>query len=76
MTKIEHLSQTAAALSEDQLDGLIEYAKYLVSEPFYASAPPEALASIERGLAQHAAGQHIPADQVLARLQRKIDAAS
>ena len=74
MTKIEQLAQTATALGDDQLDGLIAYATYLVGEPLYYSAPADVLASIERGLVQHrSGGTHLAAD-VFARLQTKIAA--
>ena len=50
MTKIEQLAQTATALGDDQLDGLIAYATYLAGEPLFYSAPEDVVASIERGL--------------------------
>ena len=75
MTRIEQLTKAATALSGDQLDGLIDYARYLSAEPFYDSAAPEVIASIERGLAQHAAGDTADAAHVFPRLQTKIDAA-
>ena len=56
MTKMEQLSQTAAALSDEHIDGMIAYAAYLAGQPLYYAAPPEVLASIDRGLAQHARG--------------------
>ena len=76
MTKIEQLAQTATRLSEEQLDGPIDYARYLASEPIYRSATAAVLASIERGLAQSAAGETAPADEVFARLDRKLATAS
>lgn len=75
MTKIEQLAHTAANLSDEQVDGLIAFATYLAGEPLYNSAPPEVLASIDRGLAQLERGDTIAADTVFADLQRKIDAA-
>ena len=72
MTKIEQLAQTATALGDDQLDGLIAYATYLAGEPLYYSAPADVLASIERGRAQHRSGDTHPAADVFARLQTKI----
>ena len=72
MTKIEQLAQTATALGDDQLDGLIAYATYLVGEPLYYSAPADVLASIERGLAQHRSGDTHPAADVFTRLQTEI----
>ena len=75
MTKMEQLTQAAAALSNEHIDGLIAYAVYLASQPLYYEAPPEVLASIDRGLAQHARGNTVPATTVFDRLQAKIDAA-
>ena len=68
MTKIEQLTQTAATLSDEQIDGLIAHAAYLAGQPLFYSAPADVLASIARGLAQHARGD--------TRLQAKIDTAS
>ena len=75
MSKIEQLTRTAAALSDEQIDGLIVYAAYLAGRPYYYSAPPEALASIERGLEQHERGDTVTATAAFDRLQAKIDAA-
>lgn len=73
MTKIEQLTRTATALPDEQIDGLIAYARYLATEPVYYTAPPEALASLERGLAEHAAGTARPADEVFARLMQRVE---
>ena len=74
MTKIEQLAQTATALGDDQLDGLIAYATYLAGEPLFYSAPEDVVASIERGLAQHRSGETRPAADVFERLQTKMTA--
>ena len=76
MTKIEQLAQTATALADDQLDGLIAYATYLAGEPLFYSAPADVLASIEQGLNQHRSGDTHPAADVFTRLQSKIAAPS
>ncbi len=76
MTRMEQLTRTAASLSDEHIDGLIAYAEYLASQPLYYAAPPEVLASIDRGLAQHASGKAVPANTVFDRLQAKIDAAA
>lgn len=73
MGKVEQLIQAAAPLADEQVDGLIAYARSLTSEPIYRSAPPEAVASIERGLAEIAAAETIPAEEVFARLRTKLD---
>lgn len=75
MTKVEQLTRTAATLSDEHIDGLIAYAAYLAGQPVYYAAPPEVLASIDRGLAEHARGSTVPATTVFDRLQAKIDAA-
>ena len=72
MSKMEQLTRTAAALSDEQIDGLIAYAAYLAGRPLYDIAPPDVLASIDRGLAQHARGETIAASTVFDRLQTKI----
>ena len=75
MTKIEQLTEAATVLSDEQIDGLIGYARYLAGRPLYYTAPADLLASIERGLTEHAAGDSFPARDAFHRLQRKIDAA-
>ena len=75
MTKMEQLTRTAAVLSDEHIDGLIAYAAYLAGQPLYYAAPPEVHASIDRGLAQHAHGNTVPASTAFDRLQAKIDAA-
>jgi len=74
MTKGEQLADVAQVLSDEQLDGVIAYARYLRGQPFYKSAPPEALASIERGLTDAAAGRVVEAESVLADIDAKISA--
>ena len=73
MSKIDQLTSAAKALPETQLDGLIAFARDLAAEPAYYSASADVLASIERGLAEHAAGESRPAGEVFARLGRRID---
>jgi hypothetical protein len=75
MTKIEQLTQTAAALPDEHIDGLIAYAAYLAGQPLYYTAPPKVHASIDRGLAQHERGNTVPAATVFDDLQARIDAA-
>ena len=75
MSKIEELTLTASSLSDEQLDGLINYATYIASEPLYYAAPPDVIASIERGLAENAIGNTLPAEDVFSRIQNEIEAA-
>lgn len=72
MTKIEQLAQTASALGDDQLDGLIAYAAYLAGEPLFYAAPDDVLASIERGLNEHRSGNTSVATDVIASLRAKV----
>ncbi|RTL65994.1 MAG: hypothetical protein EKK41_19495 [Hyphomicrobiales bacterium] len=72
MSKIDKLTEIAGKLSEDQIEGLIHYAQTLVEEPFLDRAPPEALESLERGLADARAGRVIDAKIVFERLEKKI----
>lgn len=72
MGKVEQLIEAAAPLDDEQVDGLIAYARSLASESIYSSAPPEAVASIERGLAEIASGRTVPADAVFARVRAKL----
>lgn len=69
MTKTEQLTAVADRLTEEQIDALLDFAQSMASEPFYDTAPPEALASLERGLEQIARGQAVPLDELAERLQ-------
>jgi predicted transcriptional regulator len=69
MTKAEQLTAVAERLSEEQVDALLSLAQSMVDEPFYDKAPPEALASIERGLEQIARGETISLDELSKRLE-------
>lgn len=72
MTKVDQLAAAAEALSDDQLDALIDIAKGMKDKPFYYTAPPEALALLDRGLAEIAAGQTIPGEEVFARIDKRL----
>ena len=69
MTKVEHISREAAALSDDQLEAALEFIRSMKCDPFFYSAPPEALASIERGLEQIDRGEHIDLNALSRRLE-------
>ena len=69
MTKTEQLSAVAARLSEEQIDALLSFARSMTDEPFYEKAPPEALASLERGLEQLARGETVSLDELSKRLE-------
>jgi predicted transcriptional regulator len=68
MTKIEQLTSVAQQLSDDQVADLLALAQSMAEAPFYDRAPPEALASIERGLAQIARGEDIALEEYAKRL--------
>ena len=72
MTKTEQLVQEAQVLTGDQIDGLIAYARYLRSGPLHATAPADALASIEAGLGDAKAGRVTAAEAVFARIDQKL----
>jgi len=68
MTKTEQLTVVAGRLSEEQVDALLTFARSMADEPFYEKAPPEALASLERGLEQIASGETVSLDELSKRL--------
>ena len=69
MTKAEKLAAFAERLSEDQLDVLISFAQSISAKPYRDTAPPEALASLERGLAQIARGETVSVEELSRRLE-------
>jgi hypothetical protein len=71
MNRTEPLTRAAEVLSDEQLEGLVAYARYLKSEPYYKSAPDELLSSIQRGLDDAAAGRVTRSTEVLERINSK-----
>ena len=69
MTKAEQLTAIAERLSEEQIEALLSFARSMAEEPFYEKAPPEALASLERGLEQVARGETMLLDDFADRLK-------
>jgi len=69
MTKAEQLTAVAERLSEEQIEALLSFARSMAEEPFYEKAPPEALASLERGLEQIARGETVSLDELSKRLE-------
>lgn len=72
MTKVDQLAAAAESLSDQQLDVLIDITRAMKDEPFYYSAPPEALALLDQGLAEIAAGQTIAGDEVMGRIDTRL----
>jgi hypothetical protein len=69
MTKTEQLTVVAERLSEEQIDALLAFARSLTEDPFYESAPPDALASLQRGLEQADRGDIVSLNELSARLE-------
>lgn len=74
MNKIDELTRIAGSLRDDQLDGVIGFVRALAAErAVIDTVPREALASVERGLAQHRLGETESADLVFGRLRRRVE---
>jgi hypothetical protein len=69
MTKAEQLTAVAKRLSEEQMDALLFFARSMTDEAYYDKAPPEALASLQRGLEQTARGETVSLDELSKRLE-------
>jgi hypothetical protein len=72
MTKTEQLAAVAERLTEEQIDALLSFAQSMADEPLYEKAPPEALASLERGLEQIARGETVSLDELSQRLTAAV----
>lgn len=70
MTQLEKLQAAAKSLSDSQIEALIDFAESMQGKSFYETAPPEAIASLERGLAQIDAAQTVSLEELTARLKR------
>jgi len=70
MTKAEQLTAVAAQLSEEQIDALLYFAQSMAEGATYDSAPPEALASLQRGLEQIESGEVFALEELRERLTR------
>lgn len=75
MSKLDDLTKVAAGLSDQQLDGLLDYAWTLADERYFENAPPEAREAIERGLSQYRAGATEAGGDALRRLRHQLDGA-
>jgi predicted transcriptional regulator len=74
MNRTEQLTRAAEVLSDEQLEGLVAYARYLKSESYYVTAPDDVLSSIERGLDDAAAGRVTASAEVFQRINKKLSA--
>ena len=68
MTKIEQITREAQALSEFQQEAALEFIRAMKDQAFFYSAPPEAHASIVRGLAEADSGTTMGFEEVERRL--------
>lgn len=65
MTKAEQLTAVANQLSDEQVEALLSFARSMADRTsFYEEAPPEALASLERGLDQLRRGERVSLDEL------------
>jgi hypothetical protein len=69
MTKTEELTAIAEKLSEEQLDSLLFFAQSMAERPLLDTAPPEAQASLERGLDQLDRGETVSLEELAKRLE-------
>jgi predicted transcriptional regulator len=72
MSKTDQLIAVAERLSEEQVDALLVLARSMADEPYLRRAPPEALASIQRGLEQIERGETVSLEE----LSKRLDAAA
>jgi len=59
MTKVEQISREAEGLSDEQLNATLDFIRTMKRDPFFYSAPIEALESIERGREEIARGEGV-----------------
>jgi predicted transcriptional regulator len=74
MSRTEQLADVARTLSDEQFDGLLSFARSLRGQPYYETASAEALASLDQGLADAAAGRVMAAADAFREIDAKIDA--
>ena len=72
MTKLDILADSARALSKDQLDALIDFPESMGKRPYIETAPPEALAALDKGLAEIRDGLTVSGTDVFDRIDRKL----
>jgi hypothetical protein len=72
MTKLDILNDTARSLSSEQLEALIDFARSMGKRRFADTAPPEALAALDKGLAEIRQGQTVAGPDVFDRLDKKL----
>ena len=74
MSRKDQIAHEAAALSQDQQEATLAFMRALKRNPFFGSAPPEALQALDRGLAEIVAGEVVPGPAVFERLDKKLKA--
>ena len=72
MDRTDELTRAAAQLTDEQLASLTDLARAMKERPFYETAPPEALASLQRGLEQLDRGETVTLDELDARFHAAV----
>jgi predicted transcriptional regulator len=77
MTRSEQTDQIvreAASLSDEQRAAALDFIRALKRKPYYHSASAEALAALDKGLAEIQAGQVIEGEVVFAAIDDRLKA--
>lgn len=74
MSKLAILAEAARDLPTEKIDALIHLAETMRAAPFLERAPKEAVAALEQGLAEIAAGKVVEGPPVFERLDAKLRA--
>jgi hypothetical protein len=74
MTRTEQIVREAASLSEDQQEAALDFIRALKRVPYFYSVPPEAVAALDRGLAEIEAGQTIAGEDVFSSIDSRLKA--
>jgi predicted transcriptional regulator len=72
--KTEQIVREAASLSEEQQAAALDFIRTLKRAPYYCSASTEALAALDKGLAEIDAGKLVDGEDVFAAVDRRLKA--
>jgi predicted transcriptional regulator len=72
--KTEQIVREAASLTDEQQAAALDFIQAMKREPFYYSAPPEAVAALDKGLAEIAAGETVDGEDVFAAIDNRLKA--